>query len=488
MAGLLPARPDNSNKGTFGKVLVVAGSARYVGAAALAAGAAVRAGAGLVTLAVPATVQRAVAGTSPEATYLPLPDDPHTPGLLHPGHAEAILDTADGYDALAIGPGVGDHPQTQRLVLDLAARLAGSESAPPVVFDADALNALAGAGEWPRPPNARWVLTPHPGEMGRLRRRTVAEVQGDRLGTALASARDWGQVVVLKGAPSIIAAPDGPGRPGLPQPLRQRRPGHRRHGRRPHRDHRRAAGPGSEPLLRGGRGELPARPGGRAVAGPSRRRRAPRVAPDGPPAGRPAAGPVRCARRRYTAGMSSEPPPAESEPEARTAADLMDRQPPAVLPDATVGDVARLIVERHVSGVPVVASSGEVVGLVTEADLVARHAHLNFPTYLSLFGMAIPIDTIRRRRELDAETRRVVARTAAEIMTEKFSNHAVTEDTPLEDVAERLSKDGLNPLVVLRGDRLAGLITRTDLVRLVAVEEAEEADRGGRRREQAEGA
>ena len=209
MAGLLPARPDNSNKGTFGKVLVVAGSARYVGAAALAAGAAVRAGAGLVTLAVPATVQRAVAGTSLEATYLPLPDDPHTPGLLHPGHADAMLEAAAGYDALAIGPGVGDHPQTQRLVLDLAARLAGSETAPPVVIDADALNALAAPGSGPGPAAPRWVLTPHPGEMGRLRRRSVQEVQGDRLETARASARDWGQVVVLKGAPSIIAAPDG---------------------------------------------------------------------------------------------------------------------------------------------------------------------------------------------------------------------------------------------------------------------------------------
>jgi NAD(P)H-hydrate epimerase len=209
VAGLLPVRPDDSNKGTYGKVLVVAGSARYVGAAALAAGAAVRAGAGLVTLAVPATVQRAVAGASPEATYLPLPDDPHGPGLLHPGHADAVLEAAFGYDALAIGPGVGDHPQTQRLVLQLAARLAGSADSPPVVFDADALNALAASGEWPRPQEARWVLTPHPGEMGRLRRRSVAEVQGDRLETARSSARDWGQVVVLKGAPSIIAAPDG---------------------------------------------------------------------------------------------------------------------------------------------------------------------------------------------------------------------------------------------------------------------------------------
>jgi CBS domain-containing protein len=167
------------------------------------------------------------------------------------------------------------------------------------------------------------------------------------------------------------------------------------------------------------------------------------------------------------------PPPAK--PAApRIAADLMDRQPAAVTPETRVGEVARLIVERRVSGVPVVAPSGEVIGLITEADLVTRHAHVHFPTYLSLFGMAIPLSTRRGQRELDEETRRIVARTAAEIMKEDFQEHAVEEVTPLEDVAARLARTGTDPLVVLRGDRLAGLITRTALVRLVAVEEASE--------------
>jgi CBS domain-containing protein len=167
------------------------------------------------------------------------------------------------------------------------------------------------------------------------------------------------------------------------------------------------------------------------------------------------------------------PPPAK--PAApRVAADLMDRQPAAVTPETRVGEVARLIVERRVSGVPVVAPSGEVIGLITEADLVTRHAHVHFPTYLSLFGMAIPLSTRRGQRELDEETRRIVARTAAEIMKEDFQEHAVEEVTPLEDVAARLARTGTDPLVVLRGDRLAGLITRTALVRLIAVEEASE--------------
>ena len=75
----------------------------------------------------------------------------------------------------------------------------------------------------------------------------------------------------------------------------------------------------------------------------------------------------------------------------------MDRQHPAARPETVVGDVARLIVEHHASGLPVVAESGEVVGLITEADLVARHAHVHFPTYLTLFGMTVPLSTPRRR-------------------------------------------------------------------------------------------
>jgi CBS domain-containing protein len=169
--------------------------------------------------------------------------------------------------------------------------------------------------------------------------------------------------------------------------------------------------------------------------------------------------------------MSTGPTPPRA---PRVAADLMDRRPAAVSPETRIGEVARLIVERGVSGVPVVAPSGEVIGLITEVDLVTRHAHVHFPTYLSLFGMAIRLSTRRAQHELDEETRRIVARTAAEIMDEDFGEHTVEEDTPVEDVAARLAKTGSDPLVVLRGDRLAGLITRTTLVRLVAVEEAAE--------------
>ena len=209
VARSLPARPDDSNKGTYGKVLVVAGCERYIGAAGLAARAAVCAGAGLVTLAVPEAVRRALAGSSLETTYLTLPPDPEAPGALGAQQAAAILDAAAGYDALAIGPGIGDHPATRRLVLDLVAGLAGDGHAPPAVIDADALNALSAAGGWPHPEGLRWVLTPHPGEMGRLLGTGVPEVQADRLATARGAAAGWGQAVVLKGAPSIIAGPDG---------------------------------------------------------------------------------------------------------------------------------------------------------------------------------------------------------------------------------------------------------------------------------------
>ncbi len=208
VAQLLPPRPDYSHKGTFGKVLVIGGSERYIGAPCLAAGAAVRVGAGLVTLAVPARVQQALGGRSLETTYLPLPDDPAAPGLA-PGHLGALLDAAAGYDAVVLGPGLGQAEPTQRLVALLAEHWTARQDLPPLLIDADALNALAALGDWPHPDSAHWVLTPHPGEMSRLIKRPVREIEADRLGLARAQARAWQQVVVLKGAPSVIAAPDG---------------------------------------------------------------------------------------------------------------------------------------------------------------------------------------------------------------------------------------------------------------------------------------
>ncbi|MBI3971634.1 MAG: NAD(P)H-hydrate dehydratase [Chloroflexi bacterium] len=208
-ARLLPARPDDSHKGTFGTVLVVAGSNRYVGAAYLTGAAAVRAGAGLVTLALPRHAQLALAGRSVETTFLPLPDDPAVPGCLTPRHLGLLLETALGYDAVALGPGLGSEDATVDLVRLLLERLAADEGAPSVLVDADGLNAIAKSGDWPRPAAPKWVLTPHPGEMSRLTGVPVRDVQADRLGIARESARRWGQILVLKGAPSIVAAPGG---------------------------------------------------------------------------------------------------------------------------------------------------------------------------------------------------------------------------------------------------------------------------------------
>ena len=151
----------------------------------------------------------------------------------------------------------------------------------------------------------------------------------------------------------------------------------------------------------------------------------------------------------------------------RVAADLMDPHPPAVGPDTRVGDVARLLLERHLSGVPVVSPAGELVGLVTQADLVARHARVHFPVYLSVLGSAIPLTG---QRHFEEDLRHVAGRTAADVMTR--DPDTVREDTPLEDVATRLAEEGSDPVVVTRGRRVAGLITRADLVRLVAIEES----------------
>jgi hydroxyethylthiazole kinase-like uncharacterized protein yjeF len=188
-------------------VLIVGASQRYIGAAYLAAAAAVRVGAGLVTLAVPPATQRALAGRSVETTFLPLEDDAASPGVLAPQHVDAVATVAGEYDAVALGPGIGTQEPTRRFVLDLLARLAGS--ATPLVIDADGLNILAIAGDWPRPAEPHWVLTPHPGEMGRLCGLSAQAVQQNRLRVASDGASRWGQVVVLKGAPSIVAAPEG---------------------------------------------------------------------------------------------------------------------------------------------------------------------------------------------------------------------------------------------------------------------------------------
>lgn len=204
---LLPARPLDAHKGSFGRVLVVAGSRNYPGAALLAAAAAYQVGAGLVTLATPASLVPGLVTSTPEVTYLPLPEESEA-GVIAMESLQHVTKALPAYDALVIGCGLGTAPATQAFVRNLLshrslAKLRG------VIVDADALNALAGT-QWSRAMAAPFVVTPHPGEMARLSQSTSHALQGERLACALRESARWQGTVVLKGANTIVA--DGQGR------------------------------------------------------------------------------------------------------------------------------------------------------------------------------------------------------------------------------------------------------------------------------------
>ncbi len=179
LGGWLPKRPSDAHKGTFGRALIVAGSLHYIGAAHLSSLAAMRAGAGLVTLAVPAPVQAILAGGLPEITWLPLagPAGVHTAANL-----PALLSALSRYDALLIGPGLTTSDETRAFVAGLFGPdgLERERWRGRIVVDADALNILAGESDWPArlPPLA--ILTPHPGEMARLTGVTVEAINASR--------------------------------------------------------------------------------------------------------------------------------------------------------------------------------------------------------------------------------------------------------------------------------------------------------------------
>jgi NAD(P)H-hydrate epimerase len=194
-------RPD-AHKGDFGHLLIVAGGPGKAGAAILAARAAVRSGAGLVTAAVPAPILQTVDGGSLESMSLPLEAD--GAGVLARGAADQVLAAAEGKGAVAMGPGLGVAEGTVEAVRRLARELAV-----PLVLDADALNAHAGRLGDLRDRDAAAVLTPHPGEMGRLLGLGSKEVQADRPGAARRAAEESGAVVILKGHRTLVADPEG---------------------------------------------------------------------------------------------------------------------------------------------------------------------------------------------------------------------------------------------------------------------------------------
>jgi NAD(P)H-hydrate epimerase len=220
----LPARPRAAHKGTFGRALIVAGSVNYVGAAALAGAGAKRVGTGLVTMALPTPIQPAVAANLTEATYLLLP---HDMGVIAPGAVKVVREKLEEYDALLLGPGLTREKETVAFVrallglerverrghIGFVSSAAAEESElpdlPPLVVDADGLNALATANGWWAALPSGTILTPHPGEMARLMGGEVStkEIQADREGLAMRMATEWNAIVVLKGAFTVVAAP-----------------------------------------------------------------------------------------------------------------------------------------------------------------------------------------------------------------------------------------------------------------------------------------
>jgi hydroxyethylthiazole kinase-like uncharacterized protein yjeF len=223
----LPPRPRSAHKGTFGRALISAGSENFVGAAALAGAGAKRVGTGLVTMAVPAPIQMAVAANLAEATYLLLP---HDLGVIADGAVKVLRERMVEYDALLLGPGLTQEKETVAFVhafLSLEPRerrgrigfVSEAETGrfgeladlPPLVVDADGLNALALADGWWKALPPGTILTPHPGEMARLMdgQVTAREIQADRESVAQRMAAEWQAVVVLKGAFTVVAGPDG---------------------------------------------------------------------------------------------------------------------------------------------------------------------------------------------------------------------------------------------------------------------------------------
>ena len=201
-AVVIPRRPKDAHKGTFGTAVVLAGSLGLTGAAYLSSTAAARAGAGLVRLLVADSIYPILAAKCTEVMATPVPEV--APGAV--GHAayDSILRQLATAEVGIIGPGLGRDSSTWRLAVDLALH-----AKCPLVIDADGLNALAESPRSRGKLGPRRVLTPHPGELARLTGKTTDAINADRGAAARRAAKEWGAIVVLKGAHTVVAHPDG---------------------------------------------------------------------------------------------------------------------------------------------------------------------------------------------------------------------------------------------------------------------------------------
>lgn len=200
--GLLPSRPPSGHKGSFGRLLVVGGSRGMSGAAALASYSALRSGAGLVYLAIPQSLNQSMEASLTEVITIPLPETPEGSISMHAlSEIKALLTRVD---VLALGPGLSTDPETGELVRRLVPKLRI-----PTVVDADGLNNLVPDPGVVKKVRAPLVLTPHPRELSRLIKKTIPQIEGDRIGFAQKAAKEFGCALVLKGAPTVTAEPEG---------------------------------------------------------------------------------------------------------------------------------------------------------------------------------------------------------------------------------------------------------------------------------------
>lgn len=210
VASFMPLRESTAHKGTFGSLLVIGGTIGYTGAGVLAAMAAQRSGVGLVKTAVRKQLNHTYEALLPEAVTVPLEDmaDPqnNVQSRLSPKGVNQVKDLAAASQAVVAGPGWGRHDEWHQVLENLI-----QKSEVPLVLDADALNLLSPFIEKSllRHRKVPVVLTPHPGEMARLINRDTTYINNHRLEVAARAAMDWGAVVVLKGAGTIIASPEG---------------------------------------------------------------------------------------------------------------------------------------------------------------------------------------------------------------------------------------------------------------------------------------
>jgi NAD(P)H-hydrate epimerase len=222
--GYLPERPIDSHKGTFGTAFIISGSVNFTGAALLAGQAAYRVGAGLVTLAVPSPLHEALSGQFPESTWVLLP---HEMGVISADAANVVWQNNDRATAILIGPGFGLEDTTKEflhrfLSIGYAQQkgkigfihndkidYGNTRIQIPVVVDADGLKLMSKIENWAELLPSQAVLTPHPGEMAFLTGLSTEEIQKDRIKIAKQYSSKWGHVVVLKGAFTVIANPEG---------------------------------------------------------------------------------------------------------------------------------------------------------------------------------------------------------------------------------------------------------------------------------------